>query len=254
MKKISIVMLTYNAPLYVKHSIMSVKKHTVGVEYELIVCDNHSGAKTKRMLEKLYKDGWIDKLFFFDKNYYFVAGNNRAMQYVAEDSAYILLLNSDIEIRNNEWLKKILDVHKRGITACQVCDEKDKRPDGWCLLVDKDIYMKNKLDEEHFTWFFSIADFGSRIMKLGYSVQSIRNYRQFIIHFGGASEINNDVAKAAIGCKAEVGNWYPHECDVLERLDLNSANEVPREVAFYVYNIACKVIKRMKNAVHSTKT
>ena len=82
--KVSIIMLTYNAPVYVRHSIKSVKNNTIGVDYELIVYDNASSNKTKRVLNTLYRDGWIDRLFFFDKNYYFVGGNNRAVIIVVQ--------------------------------------------------------------------------------------------------------------------------------------------------------------------------
>lgn len=51
--KVSIIMLTYNAPVYVRHSIKSVKNNTIGVDYELIVYDNASSNKTKRVLNTL---------------------------------------------------------------------------------------------------------------------------------------------------------------------------------------------------------
>lgn len=49
----------------------------------------------------------------------------------------------------------MVEVHQRGITACQVCSDIDYRSDGWCLLVDKDIYLAHDLDEENFTWYCS---------------------------------------------------------------------------------------------------
>lgn len=49
--KISIVMLTYNAPKYVEHSIKTVRNGTLELNYELIVYDNHSSAKTVDLLK-----------------------------------------------------------------------------------------------------------------------------------------------------------------------------------------------------------
>lgn len=109
-----------------------------------------------------------------------------------------------------------MEVHKRGITACQVCDEYDLRPDGWCLLVDKDIYNNLKLDEKRFTWYFSIADFASRVKNAGYSIQSIRNYKYVICHFGGASEISTSVALSSLKSGENVCDWFPHRCDLID--------------------------------------
>lgn len=242
--KVSIIMLTYNAPVYVKHSIKSVKNNTRNVDYELVVYDNASSSRTKKILSKLYIKGLVDKLYFSPTNYYFVGGNNRAVDQCSDDSEYILLLNSDIEIRNKSWLKSLLDVHKRGITACQVCDENDLRPDGWCLLVDKDIYLDLKLDEERFTWYFSIADFASRVMKYGYSVQTIRNYKNVIYHFGGASEISSAVANSSLKSGENVNDWFPHRCDVINNLDVPKSDNV--KSYFKIMNIFLKIQKKIK--------
>lgn len=43
---ISIVMLTFNAPIYVSHTIKTLAK-TEGVDYELVVLDNASDEPTK---------------------------------------------------------------------------------------------------------------------------------------------------------------------------------------------------------------
>lgn len=246
-EKVSIVMLTYNAPEYIIHSIKGVKKYTENVNYELVVYDNKSKDFTQRILKKLEKNNLIDKLIFSDKNYFFVGGNNRAIKYVSKDSKYILLLNSDIEIRNKYWLENILRIHKKGITACQVCDEIDCRPDGWCLLVDKEIYLKYLLDEEKFTWYFSIADFASRVMKAGYNVQSIRNYQEFIIHFGGASEIASNISNLSLKDGDNVNEWFPHKCNVIEELKCDPTGNIHSN--FILLNIFIKIKKKVKRIV-----
>lgn len=250
MVKVSIIMLTYNAPVYVKHSIKTLKNLTYldnrgGYSYELVVYDNASNEKTKNVLKKLDKDGFIDKLIFSETNYYFVGGNNRAVKYVSKDSDFILLLNSDIEIRNSQWLSGMLKVHKRGITACQVCSKVDFRPDGWCLLVDKDIYGQLRLDEDRFKWFGSIADFGSRVMKKGYSVQSIQDYSMFIRHFGGCSEISAEIASTSKQDSAGIDSWYPHKCDVVESLDLSDGKSY-KSLLFECVNVFYKIRKRIR--------
>lgn len=245
--KISIIMLTFNAPRYVEHSIRTVKRYTVGINYELLVCDNGSDLPTKNRLELLKKQGLIDRLVYLDRNYYFVGGNNRAVEYADNESDYILLLNSDIEIRNPWWLAKMLEAHQRGITACHVCDENDCRPDGWCLLVDKDIYLSHKLDEERFIWYYSIADFGSRVMRSGYHVQTIRNYNDFIKHFGGASEVKKGVRAVGAEYKAEVSTWYPHKCEVIDHLNLEEKSTY--DGFFRIYDFFSKWKRKVKKSI-----
>ena len=46
---ISIIMLSYNAPAYTKHSLKTLR-FTEGVEYEVIVLDNNSKDKSKTMV------------------------------------------------------------------------------------------------------------------------------------------------------------------------------------------------------------
>lgn len=247
--KISIIMLTYNAPKYVEHSIKTVRAGTEGVDYELVVYDNHSSVQTVNLLNKLKGQGYIDKLILSDENYYFVGGNNRAVRCSADDSDYILLLNSDVEIRNSQWLKKIVDSHERGITACQVCSKTDNRPDGWCLLVDRDIYLDHNLDEDKFTWYYSIADFGSRVMRSGYSVQTIRKYDNFIKHFGGMSEAPKTLTGLNASYATEVDKWYPHPCVVIDQLDMESKFDLRADLLFCFYNFNHKVYRKIRKII-----
>ena len=115
---VSILMLTHNAPRYVRKTLVSLKKHTKNVEYELIVLDNGSKRITKRLLEHYKKRGFIDKLVLSEENLLFAKGNNKAFQY-AKDSDYILLLNSDIKIKSDSWLKTLIDIQPEngGISA-----------------------------------------------------------------------------------------------------------------------------------------
>lgn len=241
MEKVSIVMLTYNAPNYIKHTLNTLAKTTGN--YELIVFDNDSKEKTKKVLNKYKKLGIIDKLIFSDRNLLFAGGNNEASKYVSKDSKFILLLNSDVEIRNKEWLEKMISVHKKGVTACQVCSYDDNRPDGWCLLVDKNLYLNYKLDSKRFTWFFSISDFCSRLQKDGYSIQTIENYKNFIYHFGGSSEVDPKyITKSTI----DFSKLFIRKCEIIKGLNLDNENRISRNYAFFVYNSLLKLKKKIK--------
>ena len=65
---ISILMLTYNAPLFVIKSIISVAKYTKNVSYELIVLDNHSRILTRIILWLLKSWNLIDTLVYNNYN------------------------------------------------------------------------------------------------------------------------------------------------------------------------------------------
>lgn len=88
---ISILMLTYNAPLFVIKSIISVAKYTKNVSYELIVLDNHSRILTRIILWLLKSWHLIDTLVYNDYNSLFAKGNNIASRYTNSSSKYYLL-------------------------------------------------------------------------------------------------------------------------------------------------------------------
>ena len=78
-KMISIIMLTYNAPKLVEHSIVTLRKYTKGVPFELIVLDNHSKRRTRKLLLKLQERGYINKIIFEDHNTLFAKESARLL-------------------------------------------------------------------------------------------------------------------------------------------------------------------------------
>lgn len=69
---ISILMLTHNAPKYVKITLETLKNKTKEIDYELIIWDNDSDKKTKKMLMNYYnKKRIIDRLVFSKQNLLF---------------------------------------------------------------------------------------------------------------------------------------------------------------------------------------
>lgn len=185
--KVSILMLTYNAPRYVKKSIQTLKKNTEGIDYELIVVDNASEEKTKKLLNKLKEKGMIDKLVFNDKNELFAGGNNIAAKYADKDAKFYLLLNSDVKIKNKNWLKRLVDLHPgRGISSYGVVLSEPVRADGYCLLINKDLYDAHQLDEE-FQWWWSVTKLEAEILNEGNKIIAVRNHENDIHHYGGKS-------------------------------------------------------------------
>lgn len=214
MKKpfISIIMLTHNAPKYVKLTIDTLIKNTKDVDYELIVFDNKSEIKTRKILNKLYnKNSEISKVVFSRENHLFAKGNNLASKLCDEKSNYILLMNSDIEIKNEKWLSNLIKYHKKtgkGASAYGFCEGNPiSRADGFCFLVDKELYDKHKLDED-FQWWWSITRIESKILKDGYQVTAIKNYEKFLYHFGGKSGTDFASAKGMDVDMDEVVSWF----------------------------------------------
>nr|WP_255319581.1 glycosyltransferase [Dendrosporobacter quercicolus] len=179
-------MLVHNAPLYTAHSLKTLKQ--AGAEdCELIVLDNASGLKTKKLLTNMQHSGYIDKLVFLNQNTLFAKGNNIAAKLCSANSRYILLLNSDVEIRHKAWLKTLLDLHQRGATAFGVCDDYPyTRGDGYCFLIDRDLYDTYQLDEE-FEWWWSVTKLQAELLNAGHRVAAVRNHERLLYHYGGKS-------------------------------------------------------------------
>jgi glycosyltransferase involved in cell wall biosynthesis len=204
--KVSILMLTYNAPEYVEISIRSVAEKTAGVNYELIVVDNASEPETRQLVGDLHEKGWISKLRLMDYNSLFAEGNNIAAALAAEDATHFLLLNSDIEVKDPRWLEQLLKVHKRGITTYGVAED-PPRVDGYCLLIDADLYRKHPLDEGH-QWWWSVTKQQAAILNDGYSVQGYRQHEQYLHHFGGKSGSAFKSARGMNVTREEVRQWF----------------------------------------------
>ncbi len=185
---VSIIILVYNAPKLTLKTLYTLKK-TKNIDYEVVVLDNASGIITKILLKLMYKLNFIDKLVTSSENTYFAGGNNLASSFCNRESKYLLLLNSDIKILNPNWLDMLVKTHKYGITSIGVCDvdKKIARCDGYCMLIDKELYDEYKLDE-NFKWWYGITKLQTEIMaKVGCSVRGCIDDSTLIKHYWGGS-------------------------------------------------------------------
>lgn len=218
--RVSILMLTHNAPKYVWESIVSLKENTKNVEYELIVLDNHSKFITRMLLKNLKsKKGLIDKLIMSDKNLLFAKGNNVAFE-SASNSDYILLLNSDVRINSKDWLDTLLKIHPRGggISAFGAVDSEPIRADGYCLLINRDLYEKYKLDE-NYEWWWGVTELESMVLKEGKKIVAVRNHEEYIHHYGGKSGKGFKNAKGMDVDINEVKKWFDgNKVEIIDRL------------------------------------
>ena len=185
---VSIVMLVYNAPLLTLQTLLTLKK-TKNVDYEVIVVDNASGIITKAVLKFLFRYKYIDKLVTSDENTFFAKGNNIGTSYSNENSKYYLLLNSDIKIIDPDWLYLMLKGHKYGISSIGICDKgkHTARCDGYCFLIDKDLYDEYKLDE-NFKWWYGITKLQIQVLNQeGCFVGGCEDDSTLIKHYWGGS-------------------------------------------------------------------
>jgi Predicted glycosyltransferases len=124
MKKISIIILTWNGIEYTKKCLESLKDNTEYSDYETIVVDNGSKDGTLEYLETL---DWIT-LIKNEKNEGFVRGNNIGLKYT--DNNDVVFLNNDIIITQKDWLEKLnseaYKSNETGLVGCRLINEKNE--------------------------------------------------------------------------------------------------------------------------------
>lgn len=207
--KVSILMLTHNAPMYCKKAIQSVYKNTQNCDYELVVVDNLSGGRTVKLLSKLKQKGYIDKLYFNSQNDLFAKGNNIAASLADEDSDCYLLLNSDVVIKSPNWLRNLekLMMKHNGMVSYGAVLSDPQRADGSCLLIDAKLYNKYKLDE-NFAWWWSVTKLEGQVLNEGKEVTAIKDHEEYIHHYGGKSGKGFKNASGMDVDMSKVKSWF----------------------------------------------
>lgn len=240
-EKVSILMLTHNAPRYVELSIRSLTRYTRNVHYELVVVDNASGQPTKDRLKHLHQEGLIQHLTFLPHNSFFAGGNNIAARQAATDSTYLLLLNSDVEIKDPRWLSNLLAVHKPGITAYGVV-EIPLRVDGYCLLVDAALYRERTLDENH-QFFWAVTKFQAALLAEGYSVQGYAEHERYLHHFGGKSGTDFKAAKGLSMTQEDLAECFQGR--TIRVLDAGPDGSLPQQPRKSVFDRGIARVQRL---------
>lgn len=191
MDNINIIIPVFNAPEFVIKCINSIREKTDQVQYSITVVDNASEPYTNQILNSFLLSKKIDILCSLEENRFWSEANNIGEYISPTKSNKLLLLNSDVEILDSLWLKRLLGIHEYGYTSYGVVPASSRlylptRGDGYCGLIDRDLYKKYKLDI-NFPWWFSITKLQSQILRDGYSVQAIKNHHSIIKHYGGKS-------------------------------------------------------------------
>ena len=115
--ELSIIIVNYNTKDMTKACLDSIRKWSEGVVLEIIVVDNGSSDGSTELLKK-YPD---IRLILNTKNLGFAKANNKGIK-IAKGK-YILLLNSDTEIREGSIgaMLRFMDGHlKAGAASCRL--------------------------------------------------------------------------------------------------------------------------------------
>jgi GT2 family glycosyltransferase len=122
MKKVAIVISTYNQRELLKQSLNSLKKTNYD-NYKIFVVDD-SG---KGIIGKEIKEKFTDvRVLINSKNKGFSGGYNEGIRLATKEyhPDYVLVLNDDIEIIDKSWLKKLIEIGEKredvGIIGCKI--------------------------------------------------------------------------------------------------------------------------------------
>lgn len=239
MKEISVLILTHNAPKYVEETLVTLNEITpekVREKLEVIVWDNASESSTIELLKVLRDRGYIDKLRFSEKNLLFAGGNNKAAELASPETKYYLLLNSDIKINDPQWVDILQNAKKAGNYAAVsygACKKPD-RADGYCLLIDRELYDQYKLDEQ-FQWWWSVTKLQAQILQHGGNILAFKNHDKILLHYGGKSGHDFVNAKGMDADATEIISWFK-----------NSVGKVHINYAFSLWGLIDNVTRFRK--------
>ena len=105
--KVSIIIPFRDKVIYLEKCLKSILEKTIYDNYEIVLINNRSIKKsTLTYLETVSKMEKI-KVLDYDEAFHFGKLNNWAVEHV--DCEYVLLLNNDVEVINEEWLSAMLE-------------------------------------------------------------------------------------------------------------------------------------------------
>lgn len=204
--KVAIVVLSYNALGYARRMLRSVRR-TRGVDVEVVVVDNASGLRTRLFWTLMRFRGHVNRLALLDRNTYFAEGNNIGVAMAPRDATHILLLNTDCEVLDPDWLLRLLAVHREGATGLRYIETGPwPRADGFCLLVDRHCWGAG-LDESY-QWWWAVTALEARLLREGWSVQAVRDHERVVVHHGGKSGKAFKKASSADSSEAVIAGWF----------------------------------------------
>lgn len=115
--QVAVIILNWNGEKLLQKFLPSVVKHTPVSIGRVIVADNGSSDNSIEVLAKEFPDV---EVLQFDKNHGFAEGYNLAIRHYCAEYEYAVLLNSDVEVKD-DWLSPLYEYMRanHNVAACQ---------------------------------------------------------------------------------------------------------------------------------------
>ncbi len=184
--KVSIIIVVHDGLNYIKRCLSSIQKAEYN-NFEIVIVNNNSNLETCNFLNSQFNKGKIHKLINLKQNVFFCKGNNIGVKASSKLSEYLLLLNSDTEIKSKNWLKVLTSLVTRGGIISYGYASLPLRPDGWCYLIDKKLYLELGGLKQTYRMNWCISEITRIALIKRINIKIILNYSKYIFHYGGKS-------------------------------------------------------------------
>lgn len=216
--KVSVIVLNYNGKRHLGdklHTYLASLLSTDYAEFEVLFVDNGSGDGSDREIQERFGKDPRLTVVRLKCNYGFAGGNNKAFDFVGNESKYVALVNNDVKVYE-DWLRVAVDVLERlpdvGVVSCE-----QTRPNsfrffggiidvlGFCyfrldrgsriqeisfaggaaMIIRRELFKRlGGLDESFFLQYEEV-DFSWRVWLQGYRVVQVSD--SVVIHDGSGS-------------------------------------------------------------------
>lgn len=191
---VSIVIVTFNAPDYVRRCLDSIEART-SIAYETIVVDNASDAPTRALLAERAGRGTI-RLVQREDNPLWAKACNQGLALCDPRSRFVLLLNPDCEALADDWVQRlaaVLDADPKVAVTGIALNWKRIGPvfgcvDGQCFFMRRAAFDEvGLLDAERYPWNGGPYDWCARAFAKGWTYRLCANDPPFLVHHGQKS-------------------------------------------------------------------
>jgi len=193
--QIEIIMVTYNNFELTKKAIVSIQRFT-HVEHKLIIVDNASESQMQEWLRQQALH-----VNFQKENIGVAKARNVGIRQLSEDCEFVLFIDNDIEITQDDWLPKLLaaciekDVAAVGpcsdyVSGLQTCNLRTSKQYlhvpfliTFCMLVRRNVVDEiGNFDGFEAHWGNTDIDYSVRMRQAGYKLINARDV--FVKHAG----------------------------------------------------------------------
>ena len=196
-QKTTIIIVTFNAFNYVKKCLDSVLKNTSRT-HEIIIIDNKSDLKTREYV-KSFSSFENFKVILNDKNVLWCPACNQGFKNASPDTKFFVLLNSDVEIHNNDWIFQLQKPMLENELIGQTGTKYNFQPlmptygalDGCCLMIRKTLLDAIGHFDEDYPWNGAPFIFTQKAWKQGIKYYHVDEHK-IVTHYGRKSRVETN--------------------------------------------------------------